>query len=141
MVFRLGTQELADECMLRQDVDPFFQEKLKGLTIKLLFVGTDCPGDEDRQLAIELAGGRFVDIVVSAKPAPSDLRTAPFDNTKYDFRVQAPQQTLVDLIHGKIDLITAIQLVKIEGDIGKLMSQAAGFIGFIELLSTMDIVP
>ena len=141
MALKLGTQALADECMRRQDVDPSFQGKLKGLNIKLLFVGTDCPGIEDRQLAIDLEQGRFVDIEVSAKPSPSDLRTAPFDHTKYNFRVQAPQHVLVDVIRGKLDLITAIQLIKIEGDIGKLMSQAADFIGFIDLLGTMDIEP
>jgi len=141
MGFKLGSQALADECMRRQDIDPAFQEKLKGLTLRLLFVGLDCPGNEDRQLAIELDHGRFISIGVSAKPAPSDLRSALFDRTRYDFRVQAPQKTLVDLINGKIDLITAVQLVKIEGDISKLIAQAAGFIGFIDLLSTMDIVP
>lgn len=141
MGLRLGTQELADECMKRQDQDPGFQQKLKGLTIKLLFVGTDCPGNEDRQLALDIDNGRFSEILVSAKPAPSDLRTAAFDHTKYNFRVQAPQQTLIDLIHGKIDLLGALDKVKIEGDIAKLMAQFAGFIGFIEYLSTMDIEP
>jgi len=55
--------------------------------------------------------------------------------------VQAPQQTLIDLIHGKIDLLGALDKVKIEGDIAKLMAQFAGFMGFIEYLSTMDIEP
>ena len=91
MGFRLGTRELADECMRQQDTNPSFQSNLKGLHLKILFVGTDCPGHEDRQLAIDLGQGRFVDIEVSAKPSPSDLRTTPFDQTKYDFRVQAPQ--------------------------------------------------
>ncbi len=141
MGLKLGTQELADECMRRQDQDPGFQQKLKGLTIKLLFVGTDCPGNEDRQLALDIENGRFEEILVSSKPAPSDLRTAPFDHTKYGFRVQAPQQTLIDLIHGKIDLLGALDKVKIEGDIAKLMAQFAGFMGFIEYLSTMDIEP
>ena len=141
MGLKLGTRELADECLRRQESDPSFQSKLKGLNLKLLFVGTDCPGHEDRQLALDLEQGRFVDIEVAAKPSPSDLRTAPFDHTKYNFRVQAPQHVLVDVISGKVDLITAIQVVKIEGDIGKLMSQAAGFIGFIDLLGSMDIEP
>jgi hypothetical protein len=141
MGFRFGTRELADECIRQQDTNPSFQSNLKGLNLKILFVGTDCPGREDRQLAIDLEQGRFVDIEVSAKPSPSDLRTVPFDHTKYDSRVQAPQHVLVDVISGKVDLITAIQMLKIEGNIGKLMSQAAGFIGFIDLLGTMDIEP
>jgi hypothetical protein len=141
MGLRLGTQELADECMRRQEEDPAFQEKLRGLTIRLLFVGIDCPGNEDRQLALDIENGHFEEIVVSAKSSPSDLRTVPFDHTKYDFRVQAPQQTLIDMIHGKIDLLGALDKVKIEGDIAKLMTQFTGFMGFIEYLGTMDIVP
>jgi hypothetical protein len=54
MGYGLGTQELADECMRRQDEDPAFQEKLKELTVRLLFVSTDCPGTEDRQLAFSI---------------------------------------------------------------------------------------
>jgi len=141
MGLKLGTQELADECMKRQDQDPGFQQKLKGLTIKLLFVATDCPGDEDRQLALDIEKGRFSEILVSAKPAPSDLRTAAFDHTKYDFRVVAPEGTLLDLIHGKMDLLQAMDKTKLEGDIAKVMAQFPGVVGFIEYLSTMDIVP
>ena len=141
MGLRLGTQELADECMRRQDEDPGFQQKLKGLTIKLLFVATDCPENEDRQLALDIDNGRFEEILVSAKPAPSDLRTAPFDHTKYDFRVVAPEGTLLNLIHGKIDLLQAMDVTKLEGDIAKVMAQFAGVVGFIEYLSSMDIVP
>jgi putative sterol carrier protein len=141
MGLRLGTQDLADECMRRQDEDPAFQEKFKGLSIRLLFVGTDCPGDEDRQLALDIENGHFNEIIVSAKPAPSDLRTAPFDHTKYEFRVVAPQQTLVDMINGKMDMLQALEKVKIEGDIGKLMAQFAGFVGFLEVLGTMSIEP
>ena len=141
MGLRLGTQELADECMRRQDEDPGFQDKLKSLTIKLLFVATDCPGNEDRQLALDIENGRFSEILVTAKPAPSDLRTATFDHTKYDFRVVAPERTLLELIHGKMDLLQAMDATKLEGDIAKVMAQFAGVMGFIEYLGTMDIVP
>ena len=141
MGLRLGTQEAADECLRRQDEDPAFKEKFKGLSITLLFVGTDCPGNEDRQLALDIENGHFNEILVSAKPAPSDLRTAPFDHTKYDFRVQGPQQTLVDMINGKLDMLQALDKVKIEGDIGKLMAQFAGFVGFLEVLANMDLEP
>ena len=137
----LGSRELADECLRLQDEDTSFQEQMKGLEVKLLMVCHDCPGNEDRQLAIVFENGRITDIMTEAKPAPSDLRTAPFDHTKYDFRVQAPQQALIDLIHGKIDLLGALDKVKIEGDIAKLMTQFTGFMGFIEYLGNMDIVP
>ena len=139
MGFKLGSQELADECMRRQDEDPEFREIFKGLSLKLLFVATDCPGNEDRQLALDIEDGRFLEILVTHRPAPSDLRTAPFDHTKYEFRVQAPDQTLIDMISGKMDMIEALPLVKIDGDFSKLMAQAQGFMNFINYLGSMGI--
>ena len=141
MGFGLGTQALADECMRRQDEDPTFQQKLKGLTARLLFVSTDCPGNEDRQLALDIENGRFNEIVVSAKPVPSDLRNAPFDHTKYSFRVVAPRQLLIDMINGKAELLDVMGKIKIDGDMGIFMAQVQGFIGFIEYLGTMGIEP
>ena len=134
MGLKLGTQEAANAFFKSQDEDPEFQQIFKGLTIKLLFLGTDCPGNEDRQLALDIENGRFLEILVTRKPATSDLRTAPFDHTKYSFRVQASQQTLMDMIQ-------ALPHVKIDGDFGQLMAQAAGFINFIKYLAKMDIEP
>ena len=141
MGLRLGTQEAADECLRRQEEDPAFKEKFKGLSITLLFVGTDCPGNEDRQLALDIENGHFNEILVSAKPAPSDLRTAQFDHTKYSFRVVAPQQTLIDMINGKAELLDVMGNIKIDGDLGIFMAQVQGFIGFVEYLGTMGIEP
>jgi hypothetical protein len=95
----------------------------------------------DRQLAISFEDGKFAEIIPTEKPAPSDLRTAPFDHTKYVFRVQAPVNTLVDMCNGKIDMLEALPLTKIDGDFGKLMANAEGFIRFIEFLGTCDIEP
>ena len=141
MGLSLGKQEAADECLRRQEEDPEYQKRMKGLNIKLLMVCQDCPGNEDRQLAIVFEDGLLTEIIVEAKPAPSDLRTAPFDHTKYEFRVQAPQETLLDMINGKMDMIQALPVVKIEGDIAKLMANAEGFSNFIKYLGTMDLVP
>jgi hypothetical protein len=127
--------------MRRQDIDPTFQKKLQGLTARLLFVSTDCPGNEDRQLALNIEKGRFNEILVSAKPAPSDLRTAPFDHTRYSFRVIAPEQTLIEMINGRAELLDVMGKIKIDGDLGIFMAQVQGFIGFVEYLSTMGIEP
>ena len=141
MGFPLGSQELANECWRRQEEDPNFQEKLKGLTVKFLFLCLDCPGNEDRQLALDIEDGRFLEITVTRKPAPSDLRTVPFDHTKYEFRGQTAEQNFIDLINGKIDLIQTLPLVKIEGDFSLVVTKAAGFMAFIDFLKTMDIEP
>lgn len=141
MGYSLGSQELADEVMRRQDIDPEFREKIKGLNSRLLMVANDCPGNEDRQMAIDWEDGRFNHIIITIKPAPSDLRTAPFDHTQYDFRVQAPQQIYLDMIGGKTNMLEVMSKVKIDGDFAKLMASAQGFMGFIEYLANMDIEP
>jgi hypothetical protein len=141
MGLSLGSRELADECLRLQEDDTSFQEQMKGLEVKLLMVCHDCPGNEDRQLAIVFENGRITEIMTEAKPAPSDLRTAQFDHTKYEFRIQAPQATYLDMIHGKMDMIQALPVVKIEGDLGRLMSKAEGFVNFIKYLANLDIVP
>jgi len=141
MGLSLGSRELADECLRLQEDDTSFQEQMKGLEVKLLMVCLDCPGNEDRQLAIVFENGRLTEIMTEAKPAPSDLRTASFDHTNYEFRIQAPQETFIDMISGKMDMIQALPVVKIEGDIGRLMSKAEGFVNFIKYLANLDIVP
>jgi hypothetical protein len=142
MGFGLGTQELANEFWrLQKEGDPAFLEAIKDLNFSLLFVCLDCPGNLDRQLAIIFEDGKFAEITTTEKPAPSDLRTAPFDHTHYYCRVQAPVQTLVDLCHGKIDLLEATKVLHVEGDFGKFMVQIQGFIRFMEFLGTMDIEP
>jgi hypothetical protein len=141
MGFRLFTEGLRDEIMKRQREDPELQEKLKGLTFRLLLVGTDAPGGEDRQLAINLQAGKFINVGVAREPAPSYLRSASFDRMKFDAKVIGGHQTLFDLVSGKLDLLSAFDKVQIEGDTSKLSAQLPGFIGFIEYLSTMDIEP
>ena len=141
MGFSLGSQELVDECFRRQEEDPEFKNRLQGLDAKLLFVSTGCPGNEDRQMAIVFEDGKLIEAITEAKPAPSDLRTASFDQSRYEFRVQAPQAKLLDMINGKMDMIQALPMVKIEGDIARVMSKAEGFMRFIEYMGTMDVVP
>jgi len=142
MGLHLGTQELSNILFrLQEEGDPKFKEAIAGLNLGLLMVCKDCPGNVDRQIAISFKDGRFTEIIHTEKPAPSDLRTAPFDHVKYDFRVQAPVNTLVDLCNGKMNMLEALPLVKIDGDFAKLMANAQGFMLFTEFLGTLDIEP
>ena len=142
MGLSLGTQEAANEFWrLQEDGDPKFKEAVAGLNLSLVMVYHDCPGNVDRQLAITFEDGKFIEIAASEKPAPSDLRTAPFDHTRYDFRVQAPVNTIVDMCKGKMNMIEALPQVKIEGDFSKLMTNVQGFMRFMEFLGTLDIEP
>lgn len=138
----LGSQELADEFWrLEQVKDPAYLEAMKGLNIRFLMLCLDCPGDEDRQLALTIEDGHFTSIEVSREPAPSSLRTAPFDHTRYDFRGAAPEQVYIDMIKGRIGMLEVLPHIKIDGDFARLMSTVEGFMGFIGYLKSVDIVP
>ena len=76
------SKELIDEMLKQAEADPELPSKLKGLTIRLLMVGTDCPGNEDRQYSLILADGKLISMEMETQPAPSDLRTAPLDAAK-----------------------------------------------------------
>ena len=90
---------------------------------------------------MNLQGGRFISIVYDIQPASSELRTMPFDSKWFDARGMAPHQVFVELCTGKRELIFTFPLVKIEGNIGKLMGQIEGFVAPINFISKMDIVP
>ncbi len=142
MGLALFTEDLRDECMRRQDLDPDLRMRLKGLTFRVLLVGIDAPGGEDRGLAINLQAGKFINVGVIRKPAPSEeLRSPHFDKTKFDAKVIGDHMMFYDLVTGKMDLASALGKVQINGDITKVTVQAPGFIALLEFLSTMDIDP
>lgn len=141
MGISLFSPEMREEFLRRQDTDPVLKQVLKGLTFRLIMLSLDAPGEQDRQMAMNLQGGRFISIVYDIQPAPSELRTIPFDSKRFDARGTAPHQVFVDLCTGKRELISTFPLVKIEGNIGKLMGQIEGFTALINFISKMDIVP
>lgn len=135
---KLLSQEMKDE-MLKRAEDPEVTEKFKGLTIRLIMVATDCPDNEDRQAILILDDGKFTNVEIEVKPAPSDLRTAPFDKTKYDAKVICPYEPLCDLVTEKMSLVAAFGHVKIEGDLPKLMTQVEGFIALLQFIGSLPI--
>jgi hypothetical protein len=141
MTISLFCPEMREEFLRRQDLDPMCKQKLRGLTFRLVILSLDAPGNQDRQMAMNLQGGRFINIVYDIQPAPSELRTMPFDKMRYDAKVTVQHQLIVDLCQGKIDIMTLFPKIKVEGNMSKLMGQIEGFVGFIDYLTTMDIVP
>ncbi len=142
MGFKLFSEEFRNECMRRQRTDAEFQEKLKGLTFRLILVGMEAPGGQDRALSINLQGGSFINVGVDIHTAPSfELRSPHFDKTRFDAKVIGDYMMIYDLVAGKMDLPTALEKVEIHGDLTKLMRQAAGFTALLEFLATMDIEP
>jgi hypothetical protein len=129
---------MVDE-MVKRAADPEVIESLKGVTIRLVMVATDCPDKTDRQAELVLKDGKFVSFKVGSKPAPSDFRTTPLDKAQFDAKVESPFGPLVDLVREKMNLVSAFQFVKIEGDLPKLMSQVEGFVAFLKFLGSLPI--
>ena len=139
MGFVLGSQELVDEMLRKQDEDPELKARLKGLNINLLLVGTDAPGNSDWQYAIKCKNGRFTSVDVETLPAPSKFRDKPFDKDIFTFKAIGDHRKLVDLVTGKIGLLEAMQVARIEGDAGALVTQFAGITGLLDFMAAMDI--
>lgn len=135
---KLLSQEMVNE-MVKRAENPEVTELLKGLTIRLVMVATDCPDKSDRQAELVLKDGKFVAFKVGSKPAPSDFRTTPLDKAKFDAKVQSPFGPLVDLVTEKVNLVAAFQFVKIEGDLPKLMTQVEGFVAFLKFIGSLPI--
>ena len=141
MALSLFAPEMREEFLRRQDLDPSLKTKLRGLTFRLVMLSLDAPGNQDRQMAMNLQGGRFISIVYDTQVAPSELRTIPFDKRRFDARFTAQHELWVELCQGKIDIMVAFPKVKIEGEISKLMGQIEGVVGLLQYISTLNIVP
>lgn len=136
------TQEMLDEVVKRAEENPNSASELKRLTIRIVLLATDAPGNEDRQAALTLDNGKFTSAAVETRPAPSDLRAAPFDSSKYDARVTSPYSTLVELLSGDISMMRmmkALGKMQVDGSKSKLMTQAAGFIALLGSLSAVPV--
>lgn len=131
------SKEMVDEMVKLAEADAELPSKLKELTIRLQMVGTDCPGNEDRQLSIILEDGKLTKMELEVYPAPSDMRTAPLDKTRFDSRVLCPYDTLLDLVQERISMVASLGKVKIDGDLPKLMTQIEGFIAFLQYMNTV----
>ena len=133
------SKDMVDEMVKLAEADAELPSKLKELTIRLQMVGTDCPGNEDRQLSIILEDGKLTNMEIEVYPAPSDLRTAPLDKTRFDSRVLCPYETLLDLVQERISMVASLGKVKIDGDLPKLMTQVEGFIAFLQYMNTVPL--
>jgi len=135
---KLLSQEMLDE-MLKQSEDPDLREQLKGLSIRLVMVATDCPGNEDRGCKLTLEDGKITKAEAVVKPAPSDMREEPLDKANFDAKVVSPFEPLTDLVTEKMSLVAAFGYVKIDGDLPKLMTQVEGFVAFLKFIGSMPI--
>lgn len=119
---KIFSQKMLDELKKRSEADPDMQKKLQGVTFSAILLATDCPGNEDRTLNIDVADGKFRELTMQVKPAPSDLRTAPFDQERYIIKIIGPYNVMGEALTGT-PLLTLLDNMNIEGNIAKLMTK------------------
>lgn len=101
------SQGMLGELKKRTETDPATQKAVEGVTIGVILVANDCPGNEDRALNVDITDGKFRELTMQVKPAPSDLGTAAFDQNKYIVKVGGPYSLIGEVLTGKMAVITA----------------------------------
>ena len=141
MGIRLGTQAVPDEVQRRQEEDPEFKKRLKGLNFRLILVGTNDSENHDWQYCIKFENGRITEQELVRQPAPSELRELKFNKKEYDVKVVGSHQDIFGFVTGKLDIPSLLAKVKIEGDFGSFVNQMKGFEEFIGFLESMNFEP
>lgn len=136
---RFFSQEMVDELKKRGETDPATQKTLHGVTIGVILLATDCPGNEDRALNVDIGDGKLREPTMQVKPAPSDLRTAPFDQDKYIVKISGHYSVIGQALTGKTALITVLDKLSIEGDLTKFMNQLGAIQNIIDVVSALPL--
>lgn len=134
------SQEMLDELKKRTETDPATQKTLEGVTIGVVLLVTDCPGNEDRALNVDITDGKLRGLTMQVKPAPSDLRTAAFDQDKYIGKIGGPYSLIGEVLTGKTAVITVLDKLNVEGDFNKLANNLAGVQSVIDVVSALPLV-
>lgn len=138
MGIRLGTQAVPEAVQKRQDEDPEFRKRLKGLNFSLILVGTDDSENHDWQYCIRFDNGSITKQELERQPAPSKLRELTFNKEEYSVKVVGNHQDIYGFVTGELDIPGLLSRVKIEGDFGSFVNQMKGFEDFIDFLKSMN---
>ena len=134
------TQEYIDAVRAAVEADPGAAAQLKGMSVKIMNVATDCPDQTDRRYIMEIADGKIVPATIESAPAPAPWRSEAPDLSKYTLRMTGTYENLVKLNKGELQFMTAMSsgAMKIDGDYSKLMSQAAQIQGLQAVIQKVE---
>lgn len=131
------TQEMSEAAQKLVEESPAIQEKLKDVNMKFILMVTDCPGDEDRQMALGFADGKIVESILTIKPAPSDMRDEPVDTSVYAAKVIGPYETIAAVTSKKLPMLAALGSMRIEGDMAQLIGNMTGLTTLLDIFGGM----
>jgi len=129
MAPRFYSKEWCEEYQKKANSDKQYLERMKGFTVKYLFIVTDCPDGNDVKILWDYQDGKLVKFDYTAKPAPSDMRIGKehWDNTISLMKNQASYETFSKIQKKELSGLAALgnKLWKMEGDLIKAMKYTA----------------
>lgn len=134
------TQEALDEFKKVMETDPEVKKVAqdKKMTMSTIMVATDCPGNEDRELRLNMEDGNLKEAKVEAKPAPADFRTTPLE-PGYISKVVGPYNIMAQIMTGKLPMVAGMGKMKIQGDMMRMMKMMDSFTAFIDVMKKLPI--
>jgi putative sterol carrier protein len=133
------SQEWVDALKEKSNSDAEYLKKAKGMTFKAQLLVTDCPGGVDKLIDVDLKDGKVVSIKLQEKPAPSELRTTPFDAKQCFLRATSSYEMFTKLNKGEIAPIQALSSgdYKLDGDMAKIMEKMGLVVAFNEFMASV----
>ena len=133
------SKEFWDEAANKMQSDEAYKRKAKNWTGRLCFVATDCPGGIDRLVDFDIKNGIPTAHSVQEAPAPSEWRTAAFDDKTYALRLTGPYEAVGRAVGKQMPLMAAVadKTFKLDGSMTKLMGMMEAFGAWIDLLATI----
>lgn len=129
MAPRFYSKEWCEAFQKKVNSDKQYLEKMKGFTVKYLFVVTDCPDGKDVKVLWDYQDGKLAKFEYSEKQAPSDFRIGqePWNDSISLMKNQASYETFKKIQKKELSGLAALgnKLWKMQGDLVKAMKYTA----------------
>ncbi len=119
--------------------DKAWRDTARGFTCRWQALIKDIPDGTDRLIEWETRNTKLTDVKWYSKPAPSEWRTMPVDESKFLGRFVGPYWAVCRLHKQEITAMMAIGMEEydIVGDVTEVIRKIESFDAFIDLQSTI----
>ena len=121
MAYTFLSQEWIDEARRIVEETPEIRGRIRDITERVRIVATDCPGQKDILVILDVRRGKVVSLTRDEDPAPSDFRRMPFDSRLYFAAVTTSYGNAYNIIAG--ETFSDSVLSSIPGVLKMLMSR------------------
>ena len=130
------SEEYLKTAQERVNSDPEFQKRVAALNFVSETLVTDCPGGVDRLINYQWERGRLASVKLEEKPAPSDWRKLPWDESQSFMRAAAPYDAFAKVNRGEMTAMEGMMkgIFRMDGDMSQVMPLMPAITAFTELL-------